>query len=64
MRFRFDRRWILAGLGVFLAVASRASADEWKIDLAAENAAADWKFLQPTARIEKGELVLDGRKEL
>lgn len=64
MCIRFNARSILVGLGVLAAGNSVAAADEWKTHLAAEKADDDWKFLQPTARIEKGELVLDGRNEM
>lgn len=55
---------VLAVAAIVAECDSSLAADERKIDLAAEKAVEDWKFLQPSARIEKGELVLDGRKEM
>lgn len=47
----------------WLLVAPVAAA-ELPIDLLAEDAAKDWMFLDKTARIERGELVLDGRQRI
>ena len=41
-----------------------AAADELAIDLSAPGAAAQWAFLEKTASISDGELVLDGRQEM
>lgn len=39
-------------------------AEERKIDLSAQDAGRDWLFLDQTVRLEKGELICDGRKKI
>ena len=41
-----------------------ADSAELLIDLQAQDAVNDWKFLDPKARIEGGELVFDGRQKI
>ena len=50
---------VLAGIGE----TAGSAADEMSIDLAATDAVGQWKFLENTAAIQGGELVLDGRQE-
>ena len=39
-------------------------AEELQVDLAVQDAARDWLLLDKSARIENGELVLDGRQKI
>ena len=39
-------------------------AEELQVDLTVQDAASDWLFLDKSARIENGELVLDGRQKI
>ncbi|REJ91667.1 MAG: DUF1080 domain-containing protein [Planctomycetota bacterium] len=41
-----------------------AAAEVTEIDLAVADAAASWKFTEPTGTLQDGELVFDGRKEM
>ena len=43
---------------------SPAKSAELDVNLQAQDAAKDWKFLDPKARIEGGELVFDGRQKI
>ncbi len=40
------------------------AADEWAVDLQDKDSSSDWLFLDPTARIENGELICDGRQKI
>lgn len=50
--------------GCLLALTPSLQATELAIELEDPNAARNWLFLDPTARIENGELVFDGRKRI
>ncbi|MHC4176245.1 MAG: hypothetical protein ACYSWU_01990, partial [Planctomycetota bacterium] len=54
--------WALAVLAGICRQA--ASAEELAIDLSAPGAAGQWAFLDKTASISGGQLVLDGREEM
>ena len=41
-----------------------AESDETRVDLRSDHAAKQWIFLDSTARLADGELVLDGRKQI
>lgn len=58
---RFDVVMALIFAGLALCAGHRAAAQETAIDLGAGDATAQWFFTDDNARIEGGELVLDGR---
>ena len=51
---------VLAGSDATCGIAAEAMS----IDLAAADAVGQWRFLENTATIQGGELVLDGRQEM
>ena len=53
--------YLTASLAVALTL-STLSAAEFKLDLSAKDAPGQWRFIDNTAAIRDGELILDGRK--
>jgi len=54
---------LLCGI-VFSQASSNLTAQELAVDLQASTAAANWLFLDETAMLENGELLLDGRQKI
>jgi len=54
---------LLCGI-VFSQASSNLIAQELAVDLQASTAAANWLFLDETAMLENGELLLDGRQKI
>ena len=59
-RARFSTACLLC-LGILLPA---ARAEETAIDLTAADAAAHWRFTEPTGALKDEELIFDGRKEM
>lgn len=55
--------YLTASLTVALTL-STLSAAEFKMDLSAKDAPGQWRFMDKTAVIRDGELILDGRKQM